>query len=1402
MFQLCCDVLCFCFLFQWDDDLPTDQFSIGYLDRFVGIIEKPFAAFSWEDLASVDSRTVLAVPKHRFQFIKYRDEIVWDKRVQLDNFFGSRGDGTTIADVLDRHAAKVKKETAAAAGRAASSALTSSQARFAFEDEDEDGDDVEGGASQQQNASHRPGPLRPNFFVGIRVVDPDIVAAAAQVQDTIIAGDPRLKDGVLPPTALHVTICMLRISTPKDAERVKAVLERHQRHFMALFSASKLRINGVGNFRGRVVFGRVELTPTLQRVNAGLLQSFRNAGLQTPGNHEVFSPHMTLVKLSRPMCRAMGKSAFVEPALYSEFVDMDFGEQVVPELHVCSMLEPKEADGFYVRLVCMPLGLEILVPSLAPALLSRIRQLEQHDSISAATATELAACLDAGSSVNHARLVSSLSKFGNSNAMSAGWRFFPCPSNSGPSVDNYLGCVYILRGLPGSGKSYLTAKLCEKLSSAGPLKVCSADEYFTSQGSEGDEEDLGTDVNGSDGAPGYDFDVAKIRQAHSYCMDVFIEALNNGMPSVVVDNTNIERWHYARYLQLAAACGYRVVVAHMACRDPETARRFAERCQHSVPLPAVLAMREAWEEEPGSIAIEPIFQPGVELNIDPLLSKSSGVQSELPRLVYSAVFLSQKSCRHLYNAYPAAHPDQVPCDTHCTVQFMPEVADVLALPLGRTVTMRVLGCADDGLNQAVRVAIEGGQVRSDNLYPHITLSYSNKSSAKHSNEVMAEWATSGKPLDKRGDVLLHGTLACMVASPPHDKLCIVTDVSHLQRILSGESRMAAAMPSVLNETGEEEKRVETLYVYDFDGTLANTQGPVEGRILYEKLTGTAWPFSSWLGVPLSLQPPLPVGPGPKMRSFRGHKGYPHSKLVVLTGRQEESMFEPVAEVLRTFDVVPDQLICQPYASPITAEYKEDALRHLIGEAPLLKRVVVYDDLPDNLSMFESLAKQRPELDWAVVDASTHIAAAKHCKNPLKEFVQQYGSLAGDNFRQAVAASLDYLTNAWACVLSAAGSVSVDCQAAKRLVVPFGSVVLGRSSDLDVCLVASSALGVAHKEMMVQLADYLEQCGLRYVHRGFSSRCPRLRCAIPLSSHAPVQVDVVFAMLPVPAYEQLLAGKSVEIANAFRAIPSSDPVSRTAFGGPLFAEEVLSVVESKCSVKTFATALEAIVLLVRGHNIKSNAFHFPRTFHYAKLLAQFVASASADQLASATKLFSLFVRQAAEMGKAKWVKLCREFVPEVYFPRLTETLIGTREILKRPQDVTLDTFSTLFRPEEPHLSLVTSGFKAKFEVRCPDGKVPSATSLWRAGILLEARCGSYVRSLLDKGFLFQPDCRADIGHLFPDASANVLPLLSFAVSCSNTQLRPRDVLQKEFSSMLAEITAVFPAKHEVILSFPE
>ena len=86
---------------QGDSELPMERFTVGYTDRFLGILEQPFTAFSWEDITAVDDFEVLAVPQHRIQYFKYCGQKVWEKATRLDLVFGSTGEKRDIREVME-----------------------------------------------------------------------------------------------------------------------------------------------------------------------------------------------------------------------------------------------------------------------------------------------------------------------------------------------------------------------------------------------------------------------------------------------------------------------------------------------------------------------------------------------------------------------------------------------------------------------------------------------------------------------------------------------------------------------------------------------------------------------------------------------------------------------------------------------------------------------------------------------------------------------------------------------------------------------------------------------------------------------------------------------------------------------------------------------------------------------------------------------------------------------------------------------------------------------------------------------------------------------------------------------------------------------------------------------------
>ncbi|KAK6174896.1 hypothetical protein SNE40_013458 [Patella caerulea] len=336
---------------QWDSDLPQEDFLVGYLDRFLGIKEKYFTAFSWEDIASVDYN-VLAIPKHRIQYFKYRDIKVWDKLTRLDNVFGSLGSGTKITDIIanyDQELDKWKTE------KATELPSTDSNEKVDDDDSDSDSDSDDGiivtiGTNTANPMSSHPGywqdKLRPNYFLAIRVTDSAVQEVTSEIQDNILANQPLYRECCIPPSALHVTLCTLGLDTQEQVDSACRVLKSIRDELKDAVPAQPLVLNGVSNFYSRVVYAKIEYPDGFLDFVDQLSMCLRHEGIEIRDQHE-FIPHMTIMKTSRPVSRRMG-TANIDKRLYEQFTDKYLGEVNISGVYLCSMGDERQADGFYI----------------------------------------------------------------------------------------------------------------------------------------------------------------------------------------------------------------------------------------------------------------------------------------------------------------------------------------------------------------------------------------------------------------------------------------------------------------------------------------------------------------------------------------------------------------------------------------------------------------------------------------------------------------------------------------------------------------------------------------------------------------------------------------------------------------------------------------------------------------------------------------------------------------------------------------------------------------------------------------------------------------------------------------------------------------------------------------------
>jgi len=122
--------------------------------------------------------------------------------------------------------------------------------------------------------------------------------------------------------------------------------------------------------------------------------------------------------------------------------------------------------------------------------------------------------------------------------------------------------LYIVRGLPGSGKSTFAQSL--------DCPVFEADMFF---------------VN-SQGV--YNFDFTKIKDAHAWCQEMVEDHMFNQHEKIVVSNTFTQEWEMKPYVEMAEQYDYRVFSIIVE-------NRHGGVNQHNVPEDKLQAMKDRFE---------------------------------------------------------------------------------------------------------------------------------------------------------------------------------------------------------------------------------------------------------------------------------------------------------------------------------------------------------------------------------------------------------------------------------------------------------------------------------------------------------------------------------------------------------------------------------------------------------------------------------------------------------------------------------------------------------------------------------------------------------------------------------------------------------------------------------------
>lgn len=122
--------------------------------------------------------------------------------------------------------------------------------------------------------------------------------------------------------------------------------------------------------------------------------------------------------------------------------------------------------------------------------------------------------------------------------------------------------LFLIRGLPGSGKTTLARRLHN-------VATISADDFFYLQN-----------------CGKYKFDASKLSEAHQYCQDQTLLCLELGV-SVAVHNTFSQSWEARPYFEMAQKLNVQVQI--IECQG-----NFGS--VHGVPKETIEKMKDRWEK--------------------------------------------------------------------------------------------------------------------------------------------------------------------------------------------------------------------------------------------------------------------------------------------------------------------------------------------------------------------------------------------------------------------------------------------------------------------------------------------------------------------------------------------------------------------------------------------------------------------------------------------------------------------------------------------------------------------------------------------------------------------------------------------------------------------------------------
>ncbi len=192
-------------------------------------------------------------------------------------------------------------------------------------------------------------------------------------------------------------------------------------------------------------------------------------------------------------------------------------------------------------------------------------------------------------------------------------------------------------------------------------------------------------------------------------------------------------------------------------------------------------------------------------------------------------------------------------------------------------------------------------------------------------------------------------------------------------------KMKDKIRMILRE-GVIDETIKRIAIFDFDGTLIDTDTPESGKPLWQKEFGFEWPFKGWWGRPESLDSRIYFENNPKLggdinkelglsknifdnnpipktlSAYKEQSSRPDTMVLLLTGRHA-GVGKLVTDILNSKGLKFNDYIYKT-GNLDTADFKIEVLDKLVNNNPILEEIEIWEDRDDHLPVFQDWASKQ------------------------------------------------------------------------------------------------------------------------------------------------------------------------------------------------------------------------------------------------------------------------------------------------------------------------------------------------------------------------------------------------------------------------------------------------------------